>query len=101
MPPPLALNHSHLWRIDDGAGRAIVGTGINNQQTKKSASLAMRADGPCRLAPAAVRRSAETRGYAVQARMAGETLSETTMQGGTAKVFCAEKILRAWNRPVT
>jgi hypothetical protein len=54
MPPPLALNHIHLWRVDDGAGRAIVGTGINNQKTKESAALAMRADEPCRLAPAAV-----------------------------------------------
>jgi hypothetical protein len=42
MPPPLALDHIHLWLVDDGAGRAIVDTGINNQQTKDCESASWR-----------------------------------------------------------
>jgi hypothetical protein len=35
MPLPFALNHIHLWLVDDGSGgRTIVDTGINNRQTK-------------------------------------------------------------------
>jgi glyoxylase-like metal-dependent hydrolase (beta-lactamase superfamily II) len=34
MPLPFALNHINLWLVDDGAGWAIVDTGINSQQTK-------------------------------------------------------------------
>jgi glyoxylase-like metal-dependent hydrolase (beta-lactamase superfamily II) len=35
MPLPFALNHINLWLVDDGAGWAIVDTGINNRQTRE------------------------------------------------------------------
>jgi hypothetical protein len=38
----LRLNHIHLWPVDDGAGRAIIDTGINNQQTKDCESASWR-----------------------------------------------------------
>lgn len=34
MPLPFALNHINLWLVEDGAGWAIVDTGINNPETK-------------------------------------------------------------------
>jgi glyoxylase-like metal-dependent hydrolase (beta-lactamase superfamily II) len=34
MPLPFALNHINLWLIEDGAGWAIVDTGINSEETK-------------------------------------------------------------------
>jgi glyoxylase-like metal-dependent hydrolase (beta-lactamase superfamily II) len=34
MPLPFALNHINLWLVDDGAGWAIVDTGIGNSETK-------------------------------------------------------------------
>ena len=33
MPLPYALNHINLWAIDDGAGWAIVDTGVRNEET--------------------------------------------------------------------
>ncbi len=34
MPLPFQLNHINLWLVDDGAGYAIVDTGINTDETK-------------------------------------------------------------------
>ena len=34
MPLPFQLNHINLWLVDDGAGWAIVDTGINTDETK-------------------------------------------------------------------
>ena len=34
MPLPFALNHINLWLIEDGAGSAIVDTGISSEETK-------------------------------------------------------------------
>ena len=33
MPLPYALNHINLWAIDDGAGWAIVDTGVRTEET--------------------------------------------------------------------
>ncbi len=33
MPLPFALNHINLWALDDGAGWAIVDTGVRNEDT--------------------------------------------------------------------
>jgi glyoxylase-like metal-dependent hydrolase (beta-lactamase superfamily II) len=33
MPLPYALNHINLWALDDGAGWAIVDTGVRNEDT--------------------------------------------------------------------
>ena len=33
MPLPYALNHINLWALDDGAGWAIVDTGVRNEET--------------------------------------------------------------------
>ncbi|HWI25902.1 MAG TPA: MBL fold metallo-hydrolase [Stellaceae bacterium] len=34
MPLPFQLNHINLWLIEDGAGWAIIDTGINNAETR-------------------------------------------------------------------
>ena len=36
MPLPFSLNHINLWVLDDGAGWAIVDTGLNTGQGKKT-----------------------------------------------------------------
>ena len=33
MPLPYALNHINLWALDDGAGWALVDTGVRNEET--------------------------------------------------------------------
>ena len=33
MPLPYALNHINLWALDDGAGWAVVDTGVRNEET--------------------------------------------------------------------